>query len=308
MNAAGSFSWLGYEAVFQLALIYVLLAFSVHIAAKVGMFSLAGVACYGVGAYATGYLTMNGAPIVLGIAVSVMGTGLIGLLLAFVLARLQGLYLAMATFALVLLVQILAVEWESVTGGALGLLGLPLGVSTEVVLVVVIAICAGLALLERGRSGRALEALRLDGSLAGSLGISVVNSRRAAFVLSSSLGGLAGAFSALLFGIFTPEDVSFHLIVDVLTMIVVGGTAAWYGPVIGAAFVAWLPELLAFTGTDRPIIQAFFVVVVVIVAPKGAVGVVRSLAALVRRRRAAPVDSSGTLDGSQPSKLEERVS
>lgn len=280
---SGGFSWFGQEAVLQLALVYLLLAFSVHVAAKVGMFSLAGVASYGVGAYTTGYLTMEGTSVFVAILAAVALTGLLGFALAFVLARLQGLYLAMATFALVLLVQILAVEWEDVTGGAIGLLGLPLGVTTTQVFLVVVAVTAALAFLEHGRSGRTLEALRLDRSLAGSLGVSVVNARRAAFAVSSALGGLAGAFAAMLFGIFTPSDVSFALIVNVLTMVVIGGTAAWYGPVIGAAFVAWLPELLSFTGTERPIIQAALVVVVVVVAPQGGVGVVRSVTAGLRR-------------------------
>lgn len=279
--------WMGQEAVAQLALIYLLLAFSVHVASKVGMLSLAGVACYGVGAYTTGYLTIQGTPVFGAVIASVSLAGVIGLGLAFVLARLQGLYLAMATFALVLLVQILAVEWESVTGGPIGLLGLPLGVTTELVLVVAVLICVTLALLERGRTGNAIEAVKLDPALAESLGIRVARIRRAAFTLSAALGGFAGAFSAMLFGIFTPEDVSFHLIVDVLTMIVIGGTAAWYGPVIGAAFVAWLPEILAFAGAERPIVQAAFVVLVVVLFPQGAVGLVRSGRALLVRARAS---------------------
>jgi branched-chain amino acid transport system permease protein len=283
--------WMGQEAVVQLALVYLLLAFSVHVAAKVGMLSLAGVACYGVGAYTTGYLTMQGTPVLLAVVASAAGAGAIGLLLGYVLARLQGLYLAMSTFALVLLVQILAVEWEPVTGGALGLLGLPLGVTTEVVLVVVVLVSLGLALLERGRSGSAMEAVRLDPALAESMGIHVARVRRATFTLSAALGGIAGSFSAMLYGIFTPQDVSFHLIVDVLTMIVIGGTAAWYGPVIGAAFVAWLPEILSFAGTDRAILQAALVVVVVVLAPQGGVGLIQSGMRRLGRRRADP-DSS----------------
>lgn len=271
------------EPLVQTAMVLMLLAFSVHVAMRAGAFSVTGVACYGTGAYTAGTLAIGGVPSVIAVLAAVAQAAVLGLVLALVLGRLRSLYLAMATFAFVLLVQVLALEWESVTGGALGLLGIPVGVSTPALVAVTAACAAGIALLERGRSGRVLESLRLDDQLAGSLGVPVVRLRRAALVLSAALGGLAGAFSALLFSVFTPEQISFELVVDVLTMVVVGGTAAWWGPVIGAVVVASLPELLAVAGTWRPVVQAALVVVLVIYAPDGVVGLVRAV-----RRRISP--------------------
>lgn len=273
------------EPLVQTALVLTLLAFSIHVAVRAGAFSVTGVACYGTGAYTAGALAIADVPAPLAVLAAVVQAALLGFVLALVLGRLRSLYLAMATFAFVLLVQVLALEWEPVTGGALGLLGIPVAVNTPVLLAVTAACTAGIALLERGRSGRMLEALRLDDQLAASLGIPVVRNRRAALVLSAALGGLAGALSALLFSVFTPDQISFELIVDALTMIVIGGTAAWYGPVVGAAVVASLPEVFAFAGDYRPALQAAIVVVLVIYAPDGAVGLVRAVTERVRRAR-----------------------
>jgi branched-chain amino acid transport system permease protein len=121
------------------------------------------------------------------------------------------------------------------------------------------------------------------------LGVAVVRRRRVAFVLSSALGGLAGALAALSFSVLTPDDVSFSLIVDVLTIIVIGGTAAWYGPVIGAFVVVWLPEVLGFLGTARPLVQGALVVLLIVLAPEGAVGLVHAVRRWRRPRTPDPL-------------------
>ncbi|WP_214103372.1 branched-chain amino acid ABC transporter permease [Acrocarpospora catenulata] len=278
--------WFGAgDSTIRTALVYVLLAYGIHLALRTGTFSLAAVATYGTGAYTAGALALDGWSPVAAVAAAVVQAAVAGLVLALVLARLRNLYLAMATLAAVLLVHVLALEWESVTGGALGLLGIPRGVTVPQLLVIVALCTLAVALGERGRTGRMLEALRLDDQLAASVGIDVVRARRVAFVLSAALGGLAGSLSALQFSVLTPDEISFALIVDVLTIVVIGGTAAWYGPLIGAVALAWLPELLRWTGDLRPIVQAAIVVVLVVCAPDGAAGLIRAVAARLRRLR-----------------------
>lgn len=273
----------GYEPLIQTSLVYALLAFSVHIAVRAGLFSLAGVGFYGVGAYTAGALSVRGLAVPLAVLAAVAVSAVLGFVLALILARLRNLYLAMATFSFVLLVQVLALEWEDVTGGSLGLFGIPLGVSTTGLIVLTVLVAVAVAVAERGRSGRMLEALRLDEQLAASLGIAVLRARRIAFVLSAAVGGLAGALQALSSGLFTSEQVSFDLIVVALTILVVGGSAAWYGPVIGAVFVVWLPEVLDVAGAYRPILQAALVLLIVIYAPGGAVALIRRIRAALRR-------------------------
>lgn len=275
------------ETTIRTGLVLVLLAFSVHVAVRSSMFSRAGVGFSGIGGYTAAVLAMDGITPALAVLAAILLCAVLGAGLALVLGRLRALYLAMATFAFVLLVQVLALEWEGVTGGPLGLFGVPTVVGIPVLAGVAALVATAVALAERGRSGRILEALRLDDQLAEALGVDVVRRRRVAFVLSSGLGGLAGALSALSFSVLTPDEVSFSLIVDVLTVIVLGGTAAWYGPVIGAFVVVWLPEVLDFLGTARPLVQGALVVLVIVLAPEGAVGLVQAVRR--RLRRSPPV-------------------
>jgi branched-chain amino acid transport system permease protein len=190
---------------------------------------------------------------------------------------------------------VLAVNWESMTGGPLGLLAIPVSV-TNTGLVVVTALSALLAFyLGRGKSGRTMEALRLDEQLARTGGIDVLRWRIIAFVLASMLGALSGAVNALLFNTLSPDQAGFDLIVDALTIMVIGGTAAWYGPLFGAAAVVWLPEILRFSGDWRSVIQGAIVVLLVVYAPEGAVGVIRRARRLVEgllSRRKDPAAAS----------------
>lgn len=269
----------------QLTLVYVMLAASIHLAVRAGMFSLAGVAFYGTGGYTAAILVGQGVWTPLALLAAIVQAAILGFGLSLILGRLRNLYLGMATIACVFLVRILAIEGGDLTNGALGLFGIRSDFNQLWAIVIALGVIALLIVLERGRSGRMYEALRLDEQLAGSQGIRVVTKRRLAFTLSSALGGLAGACAALLFRIFTPDDVSFELIVDALTILVVGGSAAWYGPVIGAALVAWLPFLLGFAEGYRAAIQALVVVLVMIFAPGGAVGLIEAVRKRIRRAR-----------------------
>jgi branched-chain amino acid transport system permease protein len=273
------------EASLQNAMIYGLIGLSVYVALRAGMFSLAGVGFWGIGAYATGRLVIEGVPTLLAIAATLALTIVLGALLAIVLGRLRDLYLVMATFAFALLVEVIAREWDAVTGGSVGLLGIPVKFTTAG-LALALAICTVIVIVtERGKGGRTLTAVRVDEQLARTLGIPVVRRRVAAFVFSCMLGALSGSIQALMFNIMTPDQVSFDLVVDALTMVVIGGAAAWYGPLIGAAIVIWLPEILRFTGDWRMLVQGVVVVLIVMYAPQGATGLIQRIGKLLKRWR-----------------------
>jgi branched-chain amino acid transport system permease protein len=266
------------EALIQSALALSILGLSVQVGLRAGVFSMAGVGFWAFGGYTAALLiTERGVPTIVAVGAGMLGAAALGFGLALILGRLRNLYLAMATFAFVLLVQVVAINWESLTGGPLGLLSIPVSVNNTG-LVLVVAACAGVAfMLERGRPGRTLEVLRLDEQLARTAGINVLRWRVGAFVLSCALGALSGSMNALLFNTLSPDQAGFHLIVDALTVIVIGGTAAWYGPLLGATAVVWLPEVLRFTGEWRSVVQGAIVVVMVVYAPEGAVGLIRRI-------------------------------
>lgn len=287
------FAWFdSNEALVQSALMLSILGFAIQVGLRAGVFSMAPVGFWAFGGYTAAKLVENGTPTILAMAAGVLGAGVMGLGLALILGRLRNLYLAMATFAFVLLVQVLAVNWESVTGGPLGLLAIPVSV-TNTGLVTVTVLAALLAwYLGRGKSGRTMEALRLDEQLARTGGIDVLRWRVIAFVIASMLGALSGAVNALLFNTLSPDQAGFDLIVDALTIMVIGGTAAWYGPLFGAAAVVWLPEVLRFSGDWRTVIQGAIVVLLVVYAPEGAVGVIRRIRRFIDGLRSRRTDTT----------------
>lgn len=276
------------EILMQHTLVFTLLAFSVQIALRSGVFSLAGIGCWAVGAYASALLAQGDVPVLVGVAAAVAMAVVIGVVLALVLGRLRALYMAMATLAFVLLVQTLA-QTLDLTGGALGLYGVPVEMTTGGLVAVVVVSAALLVLLERGRPGRALEVLRLDELLASAVGLNVVRWRVAVFVLSCALGGLSGALYPLLFTAVSPEQVGFGLVVDVLTMIVIGGTAAWWGAPVGAFVVIWLlPEMLSFSGSLQDVVQGLIVVIMAVYVPEGVVGLVHQMRRALAVRWGSP--------------------
>jgi branched-chain amino acid transport system permease protein len=263
------------EALIQTALMSSLLAFSFQVAMRSGVFTFAGVGCWAIGGYTTGILVQHGWAPIPAIAASLALAAAAGLLLALILGRLRALYLAMVTVAFDLLVQILA-QTLDVTGGANGLFGVPIVVGTGALFIVVAITCVVLRQRERGATGRMLEAMRVDEQLAPMLGISIMRQRIVAFVLSGVLAAMSGAMYVLMFSTLSPSQAGFELIVSTLTMVVIGGISSWTGPVIGAFVVTWMPDLLTFIGDWWPAVQGAIVVLMVIFAPDGLVGIARS--------------------------------
>jgi branched-chain amino acid transport system permease protein len=250
------------------------------------VFTLAAVGFWAIGGYTTAVLvTKHMWPTAPAIGAGIVVSAVVGLALALVLGRLRSLYLAMATVAFVLLVQIVAINWESFTGGAQGLFGIPVTIGTWTLVAIVVVVSAGLALFERGARGRTIEAMRLDEQVAQSVGIDIVRERHLIFVLSAVLAALSGGISAVMFNTLSPDQAGFGLITQTLLMVVLGGAASWWGALIGAFIVTWLPDILRFTGDYRAIVQAAIIVLVVVYAPEGIVGLVRRLRSLVWGRR-----------------------
>jgi branched-chain amino acid transport system permease protein len=288
------------ETLVQAALAGALLAYSFQIAMRAGVFTLAGVGFWAIGGYTTAVLVTERewatVPAVLaGVAISAV----VGLGLALVLGRLRSLYLAMATVAFVLLVQIVAVNWEDVTGGAGGLFGIPVTASTWQLFLVVAAVSVALFFFERGARGRTIEAMRLDEHVAQSVGIDVVRERNLIFVLSAMLAALSGGLSAMMFNTLAPEQAGFNLIAETLMMVVIGGAAAWWGALVGSFIVTWLPEILRFTGDYRGIVEGAIVVIVIVYRPEGFVGLARHLISLVTHRK-RPIDTPFADDTATP--------
>ena len=123
-----------------------------------------------------------------------------------------------------------------------------------------------------------------DETAAGSLGIHTTYYKVVAFVIGAMIAGLAGGMYAHLNYLITPRDYGFFVAVDLLIYNIVGGTGVWYGPILGAAMLTALPEVLRGVGvTAGPIrmgINGLILLLVILFLPNG-------LASLFSRRRSS---------------------
>jgi branched-chain amino acid transport system permease protein len=266
-----------------------LLALSIQVPIRLGVFSLAGVGSYGIGAYVSANLVlryeMAAVPTML---VAGLAAAIVSLLLGVVIYRLAGLYLAMATIAFDLTVGVVALNGGEWTGGPVGLFGIFTDL-TMGLLFAVVGVCLVFAhVTECGRLARRITTVREDPELAASMGINVRAYRLTAFVVSGFLGGLAGCLNTLTRSAVGLQDVSFHLVVVALTTIVVGGALSWRGAVIGSVLFTWLPTALAFVGDWQELVYGAIVVLAAVFLPTGLYGLWCEVRRLLGGRFARP--------------------
>ena len=263
-----------------------LLALSLQVPMRVGVFSFAGVGCFGLGGYAAAIaMTRFDMSTAESVAVGTALAGVAALLLGLLVQRLTGLYLAMATVAFTLIVSVVAVNGGDLTGGAGGIFGALGDLQTWHLLVAAVVVVALLAMTERGAIGRRVEAVRENPELAASFGINVTRYRVTAFTVSGVLGGLSGAFTILLRSTVTPDAISFHLIVLALTVIIVGGWTSWLGALVGSVIFVWLPSMLDFVGDWEAVVYGAIVALAAVFLPEGVVGLIGATVRRLRRVR-----------------------
>lgn len=247
-----------------------LLALSIYLTLSCGMLAMANAAFMGLGAYTSALLTMNaGAPFPLALAGGMAAPALMAFIIGKPTLRLSGVYLAMATLGFGEVVRIALLNAEGLTGGALGLNGIPQITEWWHVLLAVVLTLLVLWRLRRSKVGRAFEAVKEDETAAGLMGIDVGAHKMLAFVLGAVIAGLAGALNAHLTFFIGPNEFGFDRGVDILTMTILGGINGLAGPVLGSAILTVLPELLRSFKDFRLVVNGFILVVIVLFLPKG---------------------------------------
>jgi branched-chain amino acid transport system permease protein len=215
-----------------------------------GQISLGHGAFYGVGAYTAAVLMDKfGLPYWMLLPIVFAVCFVVGFLFGLPALRLEGHYLALATFALALAVpQMLKYKWlEDLTGGVQGIVllkpeapfGLPLSEDQWLYyycLIVMVLLYWAAANLLRGRSGRAMMAIRDHSMAASTMGIDVARYKTITFGISAAYTGIAGALSASAIAFVAPDSFGFFLSISLLIGLVVGGIASLTGSVIGGMF------------------------------------------------------------------------
>ncbi|MFC0220747.1 branched-chain amino acid transport system permease protein [Pseudochelatococcus lubricantis] len=262
--------WAVYSNLILTLGINALLALSIWLTLACGLLALANAAFMGIGAYAGALATMNyDSPFALSLVVAMAAPSLVALAIGVPVLRLGGVYLAMATLGFGEVVRVVILNTESITGGALGLNGIPQQTQWWHVALALAIVVFMLARLHRSKTGRAFEAIKVDETAAGLMGIDLRAHKLLAFVLGAAIAGLAGALNAHLTFFIGPQEYGFDRGVEILTMAILGGIGSLIGPVIGAFFLTLLPELLRGLADFRLIVNGLILVSVVLFLPNG---------------------------------------
>ena len=246
-----------------------------------GQVSLGHAAFYGLGAFTSGILTVRlGVSPWLALVAGAALCAAIAFATGHPIFSLRGPYLALATLAFGIVVYVLFVEVKDLTGGPMGLPGIPpLAVggfafdSDLRFYYLVWAACLGVLTfsrnLVRSRPGRALRAIHGDEEAAASLGIDVAAYKVKIFVLSAVYASLAGSLYAHYVTFVSPQPFGFTFSVKLLTMVAVGGLASIWGSIFGAAAVTLLSALLQPFGELDVVVFGLILMVIMIYLPRG---------------------------------------
>ena len=254
-----------------------------------GQISLAQGAFVGIGAYAAALLTSHGWPFWSGLGLGAVACFAIGWLLGYPALRVQHHYLAFVTLAFNTLVFLLFRNEEWLTGGNYGISNIPrpnlLGWDTDrprdfyfFCLGILVIVSLATWWLIRSPWGRAFVALRENPVRALSLGVDTRRYTLMAFALGAGLGGIAGAVYAPLVQFLDPVPFALALSLNLLLMVVVGGSGYFFGPFLGAIIAVLLPEWLRFLpewmhAESRYLIgYAVLVLILMVFCPSGLLG------------------------------------
>ncbi len=274
-----------------------------------GQISLGHGAFYAIGAYVAAIM-MDQWQIPYGWTIPAAGVVCLaaGFLFGLPALRLEGLYLALATFALALATPQILKYFEHWTGGSQGIVlakpaapfGLPLNPDqwlyflTLAVLVLAFWLAANLL---RGRVGRAIVALRDNPIAARAMGVNGALYKSLTFGVSAAYTGVAGALSAVTIAYVAPDSFNIFLSITLLIGIVVGGLASISGAIYGAFFIQFVPNWAQDVSKAAP--WAIFGVALILFMyfmPSGIAGAIRRIAA----RRAPPPPGSGAARNAAP--------
>jgi len=272
--------------------IYIILSLSLNLLVGYGgLLSIAHAAFYGIGAYIYTLILINwGLPFWLALVISILGTGLIALVVAYPALRLKGDYFILATIGLQMIVFDILYNWVNLTRGPYGIPGIPRAslfgfefrsIPANLLLVAVLTVLV--VLFSKGifnsPFGRILKSIREDETASKAMGKNTTKVKIWAFVLAGGIAAIAEALYASYITYIDPTSFTLDESIFILAVILVGGSGNLKGPIVGAAFMIILPELLRFLGLPdtiapnvRQIIYALTLILLMFFRPQGIAG------------------------------------
>ena len=279
-----------------------------------GVFNFAHLAFFGIGGYTSGILAVKlGISPWLGIPAGGAVAAVASVIVSIPAIRLRGIYVALLTFACSQLVLLLLLSQPLITGGQSGLVGVPqLSIGdfnfreskfAHFYLVGFLLLCSTVFLrrLVTSDFGLSLIALRDFEEYAVARGIPLARQRLLAFLFSSIFPGLAGGFYAHFLIVASPDIFGFSLATLLLSMVLVGGVASIYGPVLIGVVMTFVSELMASSalmsdifGISRGPVRFMFVAVLIVLTmrffPGGVWGLINQFSSRSRKQKQASAE------------------
>lgn len=279
----------GTVQMWSFVIINILLAQGINLLTGInGQISLGHAGFFAIGAYVSAIALKSwGVPFPVALAMATIVASGVGFLLAGPAGRVREFYLAMMSLGFGLIVYELARELRGVTGGVMGMRGIPssqigtlqiFGWSIDTVayfrilLAVLLVVMLMLRNFVKSHYGRAFYAVHVSEIAAGSLGISQAAVKRAAYAISGGLAGLAGGFYAHMIGYLTPESFGLMRSIEILVMSIVGGLGSLAGQVYGAVLFTYLPQKLQAFNDYQYIVYGLILVFIFTLLPRGLAG------------------------------------
>jgi len=268
-----------------------------------GQISLGHAAFFGLGAYLSGILTTTyGFPVGPTMILAVLITGTVAYVIGIPTLKLEGHYLVMATLGFNIIVYIMMIQLDRVTGGPSGFAGIPplriggfVFNSDRKIYYLFWTISVGVLLLSlnliRSRVGRAMAALSHNEVAAKCAGIDTEKYKINLFACSAALASLAGSLYAHYITFISPGTFSIFYSLQIVTMVLVGGMGSLWGSVFGAFLLTLLPEFLHGVKDFSVLIHGLVLMGVLVFFPQGLFPGI--LQAWMRRRESVQAETAG---------------
>ena len=257
-----------------------------------GMASLGHAAIAAASAYGAGWASKQGMDPGMQVLVALGVTLIVSLVYGVLAMRTSGIYFLMVTLALGMVVFGLAYRLSSVTGGENGITGIQrpafIGEYWTFYYFIVAAFVVTTLLLwvvSRSPFGASLRGIRDSESRMRSLGYSVPAYKLGAFMISGTVAGLAGLLAVWHTHFVSPSSAGVHRSVLLIVMVILGGVGTTFGPLVGAAIVVFVENVLSNEVQRWPTVLGLIFILVILFARAGIVGSIQKMLRRWRRRR-----------------------
>ena len=247
-----------------------------------GLVHFASAAMYAAGAYgAAVMMTRFEMPFIVGLLFGILAACFVSLFVSIPAFRVSGHYLALISLGLIVIVQEILVEWNTVTGGPAGMYnqgisfwGKPLTWLGQYYLIFALLLIGLLAQWSISKSylGRAFRSIKNDAIAATSAGVNVRLFTVIAILISGIYAGTAGVLYAGYSGYISPDTFGFNYTVYILLVVVIGGAGTLAGPIVGTVIITVLPEFFSASPDIKLFFYGLLLIVITITMPDGIIG------------------------------------